>query len=113
MYRGVPEADYDQPAATTHILIGGAGNDEMHDIQAVDRSKDPSPHDKLLAQGSGHWTAVTDGDDHVGIGKVTIIDDSHLKFEYIRTLSGEVFDSIELVKDHTAMGAKKVVVTKK
>lgn len=45
---------------------------------------------------------ITDIDDHVGIGKVTIIDDSNLRFEYIRTMTGEVFDSIVLTRDHTA-----------
>ena len=33
VYQGTPEPDYDLPLATTHLLIGGAGNDEMHGIK--------------------------------------------------------------------------------
>ena len=106
VYKGVPEADYIDPLATTHILIGGAGNDEMHHIQ-LDRSKDPSPQEGpgkskwYQSTANGAWTAATDGDDHVGIGKVTIVDDSTLKFEYIRTMTGEVFDGMTLTRDHS------------
>jgi len=48
----------------------------------------------------GPWTAQVDVD-HFGVGKVTIINDSELKFEYIRTTNGEVFDGMTLTRDHT------------
>jgi len=102
VYKGVPEQSYVNPRATTHILVGGAGNDEMTGIQ-LDRSKDPSPQTRVESGGNGAWTAVTDVDHHVGIGKVTIVDDSTLKFDYIRTMTGEVFDSITLTRKHTPM----------
>jgi len=108
VYKGVPEADYVNPLATTHLLIGGAGNDEMHGVAAeVDRSGDPSPNKGegyttwVKGDSDGAWTAITDKDNHVGIGKVTIIDDSTLTFEYIRTLNVSVFDSITLTRDHS------------
>ncbi len=110
-YKGVPEPDYLQAVATTHLMIGGAGNDEMKDVTAIDgkldRSADPSPNG---GQGysvwkpsdkDGPWTALTDKDNHVGIGRVTIIDDSSLTFDYVRTVTGTVFDSITLTRDHT------------
>lgn len=103
VYQGVPEADYVTPLATTHLLIGGAGNDEMHGIQ-LDRAADPSPHDpfaRKAGDGNGPWTVVVDQENHVGIGKVTIVDDSTLKFEYIRTTTGEVFDQMTLTRDHS------------
>jgi len=106
VYNGVPESDYVDAIATTHLLVGGAGNDEMHHAQ-LDRSQDPSPKDKLGDdEGSGPWTVVKDVDDHVGIGKVTIVDDSTLTFEYVRTSTGEVWDSMTLTRDHSRWGAK-------
>jgi hypothetical protein len=106
VYKGVPEPDYVDAVATTHLLIGGAGNDEMKNIQ-IDRTNDPAPQEGpgkskwFESDDNGPWTAVTDGDNHVGIGKVTIVDDSTLKFEYIRTTTGEVFDSMTLTRDHS------------
>jgi len=107
VYKGVPEADYINPVATTHLLIGGAGNDEMHGVSSIDRTKDPSPNKGegytswIPGTSDGAWTALTDKDDHVGIGKVTIVDDSTLTFEYIRTMTSTVFDSITLTRDHS------------
>eukprot|EP01038_Epipyxis_sp_PR26KG_P011236 gene11236-15077_t len=103
-YQGVPEKTYNDPSATTHLLIGGAGNDEMKNIQ-LDRFRDPSPiadlYKKVFLPQDGSWTVVTDKDNHVGIGKITIVDDSKLEFQYIRTTTGEVFDSVTLVRDHS------------
>jgi hypothetical protein len=122
VYQGKPEADYTNPTATTYVMIGGAGNDEMKDIkrrkqlaeqtEALRASTDPAPHDgaggSTWVQGSddGPWTAFTDKDNYVGIGKITIIDDSSLKLEYIRTVSGEVTDSITLTRDHSQFPLK-------
>lgn len=129
VYQGITETtNYTNPLATTHILIGGAGNDEMRGGVQLDRSIDPSPRDKPshldhrikkqkknviaaeAAEGKkvnedsdGPWTAVTDKDNYVGIGKVTIIDDNQLQFDYIRTLSGEIFDTITLTRDHSSL----------
>ena len=47
---------------------------------------------------------MTDKDDHVGIGRVTIVDDSQLEFEYIRTKTGEVYDKMTLTRDHSKYG---------
>lgn len=106
VYQGQVEATYDNPKYTTHVLIGGAGNDEMDDIQRLAAS-DPSPREgpgKTKWFGStadGAWTVKSDTGNHVGIGKVEIVDDSHLKFEYIRTKGIEVYDSFSLYRDHT------------
>jgi hypothetical protein len=56
--------------------------------------------------GGDSWTVVTDKDDHVGVGKVTVLDDSRLVFEYVRTITdgGEVFDSFTLQRDHSVYG---------
>jgi len=106
VYQGIPEKDYVNPVATTHLLIGGAGNDEMHHIK-LDRSQDPSPQGPKDNDEMGPWTVVMDMDDHVGIGKVTVVNDSTMTFEYIRTMTGEVFDSMTLTRDHSRYGAKK------
>lgn len=102
---------YSNPSYTTHILIGGAGNDEMHKIKYVQGVLDPSPEDRPLKRISklkkpdndeddiGEWTVKVDRDNHVGIGKVHIIDDNTLQFDYIRTMTGEVYDSFQIVKN--------------
>lgn len=106
VYQGNVQTDYNNPRATTHLLIGGAGNDEMHDAKQT-IFKDPSPKEgKGLSKwyqsdANGAWTVVTDKDDHLGIGKVTIVDDNNLKFDYIRTATGEVFDGFTLYRDHS------------
>jgi hypothetical protein len=110
VYRGVPETDYTDAVATTHLLIGGAGNDEMKHISSVDMDGlvpvDPSPNKGqgyttwVAGEKDGPWTALTDKDNHVGIGRVTIVDDSTLVFDYVRTVPGTVFDSITLTRDH-------------
>jgi acid phosphatase type 7 len=90
VYKSNVEKSYENPTATTHILIGGPGNDEM-------RNTPGSSTLRGLLGSVGPWTVVQD--DYYGIGKVTIIDDSNLKFEYIRTGTGEVFDSINLSRN--------------
>ena len=86
-------------------MIGGAGNDEMHDSQVVD----PSPEEGSAGAGpqqwqasskSGAWTVVVD-EGYFGVGKVTIVDDSTLDFVYYRTSSGEQHDSFTLKRDHS------------
>ena len=105
VYQGVVEKTYNNPRATTYVMVGGAGCDEMKNVQAHDPQDDPTPHEGegkwRESPVDGAWTVVTDKDDHVGISKVTIIDDSTLKFDYIRAISGEIFDSFTLTRDHS------------
>lgn len=112
VYKGVPEQSYANPKATTHVLVGGAGCDEMHHVQQY--ILDPStglttPNEGAgLWKGSedtGPWTVVTDLDEHVGVSTVDIVDDSTLVFKYIRTTTGEVFDSFTLTRDHSVYAA--------
>jgi hypothetical protein len=49
----------------------------------------------------GNFTAFDDLGDHVGIGKITILNDTTLVFDYIRTISLEVYDTITLTRDHS------------
>jgi len=111
-------AGYNNPRATTYIMIGGSGNDEMYlaehgqskeaeNVKKFLKKYDPSPKEDGTdgkwnkVQGkTGPWTAEIDTD-HFGIGKVTIADANELHFEYIRTTTGEVFDTVTLVRDHT------------
>jgi len=118
VYQGIPEKTYTNPKATTYLMIGGSGNDEMKSAKRklflagaeklIERIGDfMTPKNGQLgstwkeSDDNGPWTVVTDVDDHVGIGKVTIIDDNNLKFEYIRTATGEVYDSFTLTRDHS------------
>lgn len=140
VYQGnVDPNKYNNPKATTHLLIGGAGNDEMHGIQSsLDKTldtaisiaqqafgrwsrvtgrqpnnlgTDPAPKDDptKYRSSSGGWSVITDQDEHVGIGKVHIVDDNTLTFEYVRTTTGEVFDSVKLVRDHSQYMPKSVL----
>lgn len=120
-YRGEVDVNgYDNPRATSYLMIGGSGNDEMRnaekdennskqflDARALGKQYDVTPKEdgsdgrwvKGVEGEAGSWTAFTDKD-HFGIGKVTIIDNNHLEFEYIRTTTGEVFDTVSLTRDH-------------
>ena len=107
VYQGEPDANgYNNPSATTHLLVGGAGNDEMNPIQMA---KDPSPKEGpglskwFASEVDGPWTVITDQGNHVGIGRIQIIDDSYLSFDYIRTTTGEVYDSFKLFRDHSSI----------
>ena len=107
-YRNVSEMSYNNPRATTFVQVGGPGNDEMQNVSStikVDKTLDTiSPKDKYKANSmSGTWTAMYDDENRVGVSKVTIIDDNNLKFEYIRTSTGEVYDTINLYRDHSSM----------
>jgi hypothetical protein len=121
VYRGVVDPNgYNNPAAPTFLMIGGAGNDEMHGAQIAAAKKTgaefvtPKPivpeYSAVTSEGSGkwrastqngEWTAVTDTD-NFGIGQVTIIDDSSLEFTYYRTTEGVAYDSFVLHRDHSA-----------
>jgi acid phosphatase type 7 len=89
VYQRVVEKTYVNPRATLQLIVGGAGNDEMVEAPALN---DPPPS-------PGPWTAMQDG--YYGIGQVTIIDDHQLRFDYIRTGSGEVFDTVVLTRNHS------------
>ena len=114
VYNGVTESTgalaYVNPRATTHLMIGGAGNDEMS--ESTEDPPIPSLDEMLSyihpegdgkwrpSKDAGTWTALTDVN-HVGIGIVQIIDDSTLQFDYVRTADGSVFDQITLTRDHS------------
>ena len=107
VYQGIPEFSYDNPRATTYIMVGGAGNDEMRNLEV----EDPSPKEGTRpgswsrSDRTGPWTAVTD-ENHLGVGRVDIIDESTLKFQYFRTTTGEMFDSVVLKRDHSGYTKK-------
>ena len=50
---------------------------------------------------ASRWVASEDLDNHVGIARVRVHGSSTLKFEYIRTKTGEVFDTWTLTKDNS------------
>ena len=58
-------------------------------------------HRRTLRPGAPRSPGTQDLEDHVGIGRVHILDDSSLTFEYIRTFTAEVFDSFTLRRDHS------------
>jgi hypothetical protein len=107
VYQSEVETSYDNPRATTYVMIGGAGNDEMRNADVTD----PSPKEGLRpgswskSDGTGPWTAVTDTN-HLGVGRVDIIDDNTLEFHYFRTTTGENFDSFTLRRDHSEFTKK-------
>jgi hypothetical protein len=120
VYQGVVDPNgYNNPSATTFLMIGGAGNDEMHGAQLASALKTGKEfvEPKVIVPGyssvtsegagrwrastqNGEWTAVTDVD-NFGIGKVTVMDDSSIEFLYYRTTDGTVYDSFVLHRDHT------------
>lgn len=124
VYRGELDPNgYNDPAATTYIMTGGAGNDEMHGAQVkaaqvtgakfVESKRILDGHDTVsegdgkwrASTESGEWTAVTDHD-FFGVGKVTIVDENTLKWQYFRTTEGEEHDSVILTRDHSKYARK-------
>jgi hypothetical protein len=121
VYRGVVDPNgYNNPTATTFLMIGGAGNDEMHGAQVtaakttgaefVEPKTIVPDYSPVTSEGAGkwrastqngEWTAVTDVD-NFGIGKVTVVDDSTIEFVYYRTTDGTAYDSFVLHRDHAA-----------
>ena len=110
---------YVDPRATVHIMVGGAGNDEMDGSAApapaaaavlarlaaergwVDPSRAKVAADTARmyerAAAGGDWVAVTDHG-HFGAGLVRVENATHLHFSYVRTTTGEVFDEVWIVK---------------
>jgi hypothetical protein len=132
-YAGIVDpAGYDSPKATTYITAGGSGNDEMSPIArklaqqadttareaagadgepGVERpvNNEPADHSMQLAPGQvqgepGPWNVKSDKQNHVGATKVTIINDSEMRIDYLRTKGGvgELWDTVTLTRDHSA-----------
>ena len=103
VYKSQVEKTYDNPRGTTYIMVGNAGNDEMDDVNPDSVGKDiiKVPNHKLYKESDipGPWTAITDKN-QFGIGRVNIIDKSNLEFQYIRTKTGEIYDTIKLSRIH-------------
>lgn len=89
---------YEKPNYTTYIMIGGAGNDEMKQDKYA-KLFNISPNFKKLKESNidGPWTAITDKT-NFSAGKVTIISPNEMKFEYYRTDTNELFDSLIITK---------------
>mmetsp|Transcript_11527 Transcript_11527/g.18813 ORF Transcript_11527/g.18813 Transcript_11527/m.18813 type:complete len:475 (+) Transcript_11527:44-1468(+) len=106
---------YDNPDATTHLLIGGAGNDEM---RKAERAQYPAGTryvtPKLIVPGfsnvttesegkwrssleEAEWTVMVD-EEFFGIGKISIADASTLTFEYFRSTDQAVHDGFTLTR---------------
>ncbi len=108
VYQGVPDASYDRPKGTVHVLVGGAGNDEMHHVPEYVQTAEGDSTTLTEGDGkwrtsedNGPWTMFVDKDDNVGMSTVHVIDDNSLVFQYVRTKTGEIMDSFTLVRDHS------------
>ncbi len=112
VYKGVTEPTYNNPRATTYVMIGGAGNDEMHDAEmkkpqeiltSSEKARRDTANEGLgkwrKSEENGQWTVVTDNQ-YLGVGSVTIKNANELEFTYYRTTSGEVFDTFSLARNH-------------
>ena len=90
--------NYENTKYTTYIMIGGAGNDEMNQDKNA-KVFDISPNYKILKESKidGPWTAVTDKT-NFGAGLVTILSPTEMKFEYYRTDTKEIYDSLIITK---------------
>ena len=98
-----PNTAYINPLATIYFIFGGAGNDEMEDAtipelnQMVD-SSDLLSYDKQSKDENGPWSANVDLH-HFGIGKITVINATTLKVDYIQTSIEYIYDSIIIQKN--------------
>jgi hypothetical protein len=116
VYKGTVDPNgYENPDATTHLLIGGAGNDEM---RKAERARYPEGTryvtPKLIVPGYSNvttesdgkwrasleeadWTVVVD-EEFFGIGKISIADATTLTFEYFRSSDQAVHDGFTLTR---------------
>ena len=105
------QRDYVNPAATTHLVVGGAGNDEMAGKRRAlrRRLKDLDASKPVVKKTNAHlytavagneWNAFKD-EGSFGVGLVRA-NATHLRFQYVRTAEGRVFDEITIVKDAAA-----------
>jgi hypothetical protein len=94
-------------------MTGGAGNDEMKGAQAkkpkeiltaAEKEREESGKEGQSKWRSsdvdGIWTAVTDKE-YLGIATVVIKNSDEMRFDYYRTTSGELYDSVTLFRDHS------------
>lgn len=88
---------YQNPNYTTYIMIGGAGNDEMNQDKYA-KLFNLAPSFKKESDINGPWTVITDKT-NFGAGKVTIISPTEMKFEYYRTDTNELYDSVTIIKN--------------
>ena len=109
---------YNNPDATTHLLIGGAGNDEMRKAERAQYpagTKFVTPklivpgYSNATSEGSSKWRASLEDaewtvfvdEEFFGIGKVAIFDSTTLKFEYYRSTDKSVHDEFTLTRLRT------------
>jgi len=91
----VTAKSYVDPQATTHIIIGGAGDDEG----LTDRWLTPPD-----------WSATHDGKD-VGYARLHFENATIMKFDYVHSASGKVADSFTIVRSVApSMTKAKLVV---
>ena len=99
-------------------MTGGAGNDEMEGAQAKKPKEFLTAAEKereeLGKEGQGKWrssdvngvwTAITDKE-FLGISTVFIKNSNEMRFDYYRTTSGELYDSVTLFRDHSKFFSK-------
>jgi hypothetical protein len=103
---------YDQPGRTTHVMVGGPGNDEqaagerrsLEEDASIEIEKSIVDPSRLsteawfasLKRGSDDMIAVEDKT-HYGIGKV-YANRTHFVFDYVQTSTGEVADTFTITK---------------
>jgi hypothetical protein len=98
-----PDTAYINPLSTIYLIIGGAGNDEMEDatipeLNGMDDPDESLSYKKHSNDDYGPWSASVDLH-HFGIGKVTVINATTLKFDYIQTSIEQIYDSIIIQKN--------------
>jgi hypothetical protein len=106
---------YVNPRATTHILIGGAGNDEMNkgdddvapssftqvvDAEEITRAYDEAHYIKRAgSDAEPAFVAFKDVSGAYGISMIHVANSTHLHFEYVQTETKKTFDEIWLVRE--------------
>lgn len=84
---------------------GGLGGLLEEQVNALLRAEDP---DNFSANGEkSSWVAQWDKDNHVGLLRVHVQGSNTLRIDYVRTTTGEVFDSVTLTRDDESRGLSK------
>jgi len=88
------ETSYTNPSFPVHLIVGGAGCDEMDaQVSGVELPQEGSP------AADPAWLAMADTT-HYGMGILDVINATTLQWRWFESLDGTLLDQITLVKDN-------------
>ncbi len=92
MYNNTVSQSYDNPLYTVHMIVGGAGCDEMNPSADADANATKPVPQKPTPQ----WLAAANG--QFGMGLLTVTSATELSYQWYDSTTGTVADSVTITK---------------